>query len=84
MYQRVAGIRPEKDAPRFRHVVFALQAYKRLSWCKTSIGSRYGHVSGRWKREGGQVIYEVDIPKRCTYRLCVNNFEIYYMRRMRI
>ena len=66
MYQRAAGIRPEESAPGFRHVVFAPQTDERLSWCKASIESRYGRVSGGWKREGGQVIYEVEIPEGCT------------------
>ncbi len=73
LYQTVAGIAPDENAPGFKHIIFAPKPDNRLDHCRASIDTKYGTVSGGWKRENGSIHYELIIPEGCSATLHLNN-----------
>ncbi len=73
LYQTAAGIAPCEDAPGFKHIIFAPKPDSRLDYCKASIDTKHGTVTGGWKREYGSIHYELIIPEGCSATLHLNN-----------
>lgn len=76
MYETIAGINTDENAPGFEHIILTPTADKRLDWAEASIDTRFGTVCSKWKREGNKICYEFDIPKPATLILDGKPLEI--------
>jgi alpha-L-rhamnosidase len=63
MYQYLGGIRPQKETPGFRKFVIQPCFVKKLNRVKACHQSPYGMIRSEWKRQGGKILCEIDIPK---------------------
>lgn len=63
LFEAVAGLRPDADAPGFDKIIFEpviLPQLNPVSACHESVA---GPVRAGWRIEGGRVIYEIEIPE---------------------
>ena len=65
-YQGLAGIRPDPAAPGFKCIIIKPAVVGDLSWVKCSYPSLRGLIVSNWRREGGKLRLEVDIPPNTT------------------
>jgi len=62
----LGGIQPAADAVGFDRIVIRPQAVKDVNWVRSSYNSARGRIVSNWKREGGQLKFEVNIPANTT------------------
>jgi alpha-L-rhamnosidase len=65
-YYALAGIRPDTAAPGFRNIIIKPDMVSGLNWARGEYRSVYGVIRSEWKREGGRVTLEVEIPANTT------------------
>ncbi|MCD7061129.1 alpha-L-rhamnosidase [Pelagibacterium xiamenense] len=63
LFEAVAGIRPDPEAPGFAHIVFEPVILPELSPVTASYQSAAGEVRAHWRLEEGRVTYEIDVPE---------------------
>jgi alpha-L-rhamnosidase len=73
MYEYLAGIRPDPDAPGFRHILIRPFPAGDLTFVKASHVTPYGAVVSSWKREGGNFSLEVTVPPNATATVTLPN-----------
>jgi alpha-L-rhamnosidase len=61
-YRGLAGIRPDPDAPGFKHMVIKPAVVGDLEWVKSHHDSPYGRIVSNWKRSDAGLTMEVEIP----------------------
>jgi len=61
-YQNIAGIRPDNSAPGFKHFFIEPRLTKQLDWCNAKYESPYGLIKVNWRKKGGKIFMEVEIP----------------------
>ena len=61
-YQNIAGIRPDQDAPGFKHFFVEPRLTEQLDWSHASYESPYGLIKLDWRKEGAKLYLEVDVP----------------------
>lgn len=66
MYEVIAGIKTDENAPGFEHIIIEPKPDKRLDFAKASIDTVHGRVSSAWRWENGQVRYEIEVPTTAT------------------
>lgn len=66
MYEVVAGIKTDENAPAFEHIIIEPVPDKRLKFASASIDTTYGRVSSAWRWEGERVVYEIQVPSSAT------------------
>ena len=69
LFDTVAGIRVDGE----NHFVLAPVPSGTLTHAEASYKSVYGEVKSRWKKTGGGIIYEFEIPANCTAELRLPN-----------
>lgn len=52
-YQALGGIRPDPEAPGFKHVIIRPQVPPALEWADAEYRSVRGTVRSRWQKQGG-------------------------------
>ena len=62
MHESVGGIRPDPDAPGYKHFHLTPQLTRQLDWAKASVASPYGLIRSDWKNDGQTFYWEVEIP----------------------
>ncbi|MEA2068784.1 MAG: family 78 glycoside hydrolase catalytic domain, partial [Verrucomicrobiota bacterium] len=65
-YESIGGIRPDPRHPGFKKIIFQPCFLQRLEWARTECRSPYGLVSSHWKKEKGNVVWEVVVPANTT------------------
>lgn len=65
-YQALAGIRPDVDAPGYRHFFIEPQFPHGMEWAKASQHTPYGDVSVAWTRDTETIRLMVDVPVGTT------------------
>lgn len=65
-YQALAGIRPDAEAPGYRHFFIEPQIPSGLEWVKATKSTPYGEIAVSWKRQADEVTLQVTIPVGTT------------------
>ena len=66
LYQGLAGIQGDPEAPGFKNVIIKPAFVGDLTWVKAHHDSPYGRIVSNWKRENGRVTMKVTIPANST------------------
>ena len=66
LYRALAGIRPDLDAPGFKHTVVRPTVPDRLDWVRAHHDTPHGRVESAWRKEGGRLVLEVTVPANTT------------------
>lgn len=61
-YQWLGGIQPAPDAVGFDRIVIRPQAVREVDWVRSSYNSVRGQIVSNWKRDGGRLKLEIEIP----------------------
>ncbi|QHS62552.1 family 78 glycoside hydrolase catalytic domain [Chitinophaga agri] len=70
-YKTLAGIRPDENAPGFKHFFIQPAFVKALNFVKADYESRYGMIKVEWKRVDKGIKLSVEVPSAATLRLPV-------------
>jgi alpha-L-rhamnosidase len=70
-YKTLAGIRPDENAPGFKHFFIQPAFVKELTFVKADYESRYGLIKVEWKRSAAGIKFSVEVPSSATLRLPV-------------
>lgn len=70
-YKTLAGIRPDENAPGFKHFFIQPAFVKALNFVKADYESRYGIIKVEWKRVDKGIKLTVEVPSSATLRLPV-------------
>lgn len=70
-YKTLAGIRPDENAPGFKHFFIQPSFVKGLDFVKADYESRYGVIKAEWQRDedGVRISFEVPAGTTATLRL---------------
>ncbi|HMD62046.1 MAG TPA: family 78 glycoside hydrolase catalytic domain [Opitutaceae bacterium] len=66
LYEDIAGIAPDEDAPGFRHILMRPTPVGDLTSVKASYRSLYGTISSEWRRQGATFSLDVTVPANAT------------------
>jgi len=66
LYQGLAGIQADPNAPGFKNVIIKPEIVGDVTWVKSHYVSNYGRIVSNWKLEGNKFIMEVVIPPNST------------------
>lgn len=66
LYQGLAGIQADPDAPGFKNVIIKPAIVGDLTWVKAHHNSSYGRIESNWRREGDCIHVAVKIPPNST------------------
>ena len=66
LYQEACGIRPDEQAPGYRHFFLRPLVGTALSYARASFESIYGKIESFWTREGNTVTYRFTVPVNTT------------------
>jgi alpha-L-rhamnosidase len=65
-FEDILGIRPDIEFPGYKTIRFQPKYFDHLSWAKGSIETMYGTVGSNWKRDNGNITWEIEIPSNST------------------
>lgn len=65
-YKTLAGIRPDEQAPGFKHFFIQPSFVSALTFAGADYQCRYGKIVSRWKRRGDEIILTVEVPANTT------------------
>jgi alpha-L-rhamnosidase len=65
-YEYLAGIRPDTDAPGYKHVILKPEPVNGLDFVRASYDGPYGPIASNWKWEGDSFEWEVRVPPNST------------------
>lgn len=65
-YGDLAGLTPDPAAPGWKHAVIRPQPVEGIAWARAVYASPRGKFSSAWKREGGRLTLDVDVPAGAT------------------
>jgi alpha-L-rhamnosidase len=60
-YENLAGIRPDRAQPAFKHIIMRPTPVGDLTYVKASYNSPYGTIASDWKIAGGRFIWNVTV-----------------------
>ena len=66
LYRALAGIRPDTDAPGFKHTVVRPLVPDGLDWVRAHHDTPHGRVESAWRREGDGLVLDVTVPANTT------------------
>ena len=66
MYRVIAGIDTEEGAPGYKKITIRPTIGGSLKNASAELQTYYGKIASGWKQEGGQNIYEIEIPANTT------------------
>lgn len=70
-YQAVGGIRPDAEAPGYKHFYIEPQIPAGVTWAKTTKETPYGTAAVDWTLDGGKLKLRVTVPVGSTATLVV-------------
>ena len=79
LYQTLAGIRPDPEAPGFRKIIIKPEVVGDLTWVKASYDSVHGRISSEWHQSAGQFDLRVTIPANTTATVYLPTKDIKYV-----
>lgn len=62
MYRVMAGLDTYEDGPGYKHIRIRPLIGGNFDHVKASLNTYYGTVTSAWKKEGGKIIFEMEIP----------------------
>lgn len=68
-YKTLAGIRPDENAPGFKHFFLQPAFVKALNFVKADHDSRYGQIKVAWTRKGRKIQLSAEVPAAATATL---------------
>lgn len=71
MFEVAAGIRVDECKPAFENIILKPIVSKKLDFVKASLETKNGSVSSSWKREGGNINFEFEVPKGSTAHIII-------------
>lgn len=71
MYENLAGIRPDENAPGFQQIVIAPMTPTGLRFVRASHNSPYGRIGTSWQNEDGHFTLHVIIPPNTMAKVIV-------------
>ena len=75
-YQALAGIRPDEQAPGYKHFFIEPQIIESLTWVEASQNSPYGTIKVRWEKNKQTLSLHITVPKGSTATLILPNEQI--------
>ena len=66
MYERVAGLVPDPDAPGYKHFFVRPLIGKQLDSARAELETPYGKASSGWMPRDGEVSMDVIVPPNMT------------------
>jgi alpha-L-rhamnosidase len=66
MYEYLAGIRPDPSAPGYRRMILKPLPLAGIDWAKAWRQTMAGRIESQWRRENGQLTWNVAIPVGAT------------------
>jgi alpha-L-rhamnosidase len=75
-YQYVAGIRPDQNAPGFKHFFIEPKLTSTLQWAKADFESPYGKIKVDWKKQGTLLIVNINVPNNSSASLILPKGEL--------
>jgi alpha-L-rhamnosidase len=66
LYQTLAGIRPDPEAPGFRKIIIKPEVLGDLTWVKAHYDSVHGRISSEWALDGNKFTMNIAIPPNTT------------------
>lgn len=70
-YQAIGGIRPDENAPGYRHFYIDPQMPDGISWAKVTKESPFGTISADWQLDGNSLNLRVTVPFGSTATVCL-------------
>ena len=68
-YQYIAGIRPDANAPGFKHFFIEPKLTTSLEWAAANFESAYGNIKVAWKKQGDLLELNIEIPHNSSATL---------------
>ncbi len=65
-YRALAGLRPDLDAPGFKHTVIRPAVVDGLDWAEAHYDSVHGRIQSRWERDENRLALTVTVPANTT------------------
>ena len=75
-YQALAGIRPDEQAPGYKHFFIEPQMIKSLTWVEASQNTPYGTIKVRWEKNKQTLNLHITVPNGSTATLILPNEQI--------
>jgi alpha-L-rhamnosidase len=69
LYQTVAGINLDSEAPAYRRAVLRPRPGGGLTWARGALRTRYGELVSDWRLDGGSFEWRVVVPPNTSARL---------------
>ncbi len=66
LYQDVVGIDTDPNQPGYKHILLRPQPGGSLSFARAELASPYGKIRSAWKKENGQLTYDITVPVNST------------------
>lgn len=79
-HESLGGIRPDADAPGFKHFFLKPCFMPGLEWVKVSHRSPYGVIKSSWKRKKGMINWKVTVPENTTAEVQLNAYSAEQIR----
>src|SRR5690606_4290998 len=65
-FEGILGIKPDRDSPGFKNVVFRPELTSQLAWASGTYNSIYGEIKSEWRNENHSFIRNIEIPPNTT------------------
>ena len=75
-YQYLAGIRPDQNAPGFKHFYIEPKLTNTLEWAKADFESPYGKIKVDWKRQETVLVLNIHVPNNSSASLILPKGEL--------
>jgi len=62
LFENLAGIKPDIDAPGFKHIVMRPEPVEGLDYVKASFDSPHGRIASHWKKSGDVFDWQITVP----------------------
>jgi alpha-L-rhamnosidase len=66
MYENLAGIKPDREQPGFKHIIMRPEPVGDLRFVRASHRSPYGVIASDWQKQDGLFRWKVTIPANTT------------------
>lgn len=75
MIQYILGIRTDEAEPGYKHIILEPHISEDLEYARGYYDSVYGRISCGWKRQGGNYVYEFEIPANTSATVIINGMQ---------
>jgi len=73
LYTYVSGIQIDEQHPGYKHIILAPHPGGGLTNANAEFNSMYGKITSSWKIEGGNFMYDVEVPANATATVILPN-----------